>query len=202
MTKYIRLIIIVGIFALIASLTYTCKRLEKSQAEVSRLSENAKQKLHADSLKFSSEILKRAEFEEYLEYQNKELKRLLAKEKINTRKVERVIITETEYIDRDTSIVNLDSIKKSILANLPTKQNFELIDSCSTIKGHVGFDGTVLDLKITEKQFNNKIDVVLYKQRRQWKFLGIKTRLFGKREVTARVFDQCGQSSTQEIVVK
>ena len=43
------------------------------------------------------------------------------------------------------------------------------------------------------------MDAVAFWERRQWNFLGIKTRFLGKKEMTAKIFDDCGNSTVVQI---
>ena len=70
------------------------------------------------------------------------------------------------------------------------------------IKGFVVFKNDTLQLDITDRQFTNSSEVVSYYERRQWKFLGIKTRLFGKKQLTVIIKDDCGRSETVIIDLK
>ena len=65
-----------------------------------------------------------------------------------------------------------------------------------TIKGYVDFSGDSLTLDIIERTFKNTTDIVAHLERREWKFLGIKTRFLGKKQAIVKTFDQCGESKT------
>ncbi|MNL86767.1 hypothetical protein D3C87_2156190 [compost metagenome] len=55
---------------------------------------------------------------------------------------------------------------------------------------------------VDDRQFHNKSDAVAYWERREWNFLGFKTRFLGKKQFTAKVFDECGESRTMKIEKK
>lgn len=200
--KYFRVFVFILILALAGSLSVTCSRLEKSQKNERRLEGNASQKRKEDSLKYSIEVLTLGELKESLQFENKKLKALLESEKIKPKKIQRIISAKTQYIVKDTVVVNLDSIKQAVVNDLAFKKYFSIIDSCSTIKAFVSYENSKLDLNIIEKSCNTATDFVFHKQRHLWKFWFIKSRFLGKREIVAEVFDQCGQSKIHEIIIK
>jgi len=161
---------------------YKDYQFQKSENE--RQTENASQLRKADSLKFATQILTLNETKDYLEYQNTDLKKNLAKDGIKTNRIKEIVSSTYNY--KDTLI------KKYIPGTF--------IDStkCLTIKGFVDSSGVT----ITDRQFKNKTDAVAFWERRQWKFLGIKTRFLGKKQMTAKVYDQCGESKIIKIEKK
>ena len=64
------------------------------------------------------------------------------------------------------------------------------------IEGWVRFENDSLKLDLDSRRFKNKSDVVSYWERRQWRFLGIKTRVFGRKKATVIIKDACGRSET------
>ena len=149
-----------------------------------------------DSLKFASQTYTKKELTEYLEYNRKDLQQFLKEQKIANRKLQQIITQELKYRDTIKNSVNL----QQILAAIKNNQNIKVpvIDStdCMIIKGFVVFENDTLSLNITDRQFKNKSDVVTYWQRNQWKLLGIKTRLFGKKKATVIIKDNCGRTET------
>jgi hypothetical protein len=71
-----------------------------------------------------------------------------------------------------------------------------------TIKGSVNFDGNNLKVVITDREFKNKSNGVVYWERRQWNLLGFKTRFLGKKQFTSKVLDECGESKILQIEKK
>ncbi|TDW48835.1 hypothetical protein EV144_103352 [Flavobacterium sp. 270] len=66
----------------------------------------------------------------------------------------------------------------------------------------ISFENDTLKWQVLDCQFKNKSDAVAYWERKQWKFLGIKSRLFGKIELTSKTFDNCGESRILRIEKK
>lgn len=154
--------------------------------------ENASQLRKADSLRFTTQILTPEEIQEYLDFQNKELKKYLEDNEIKTNRIETIV---------SQKIIYRDSIVKEYLT-LDKKLNFIDSTKCLIIKGVASFKNDTLSVKIQNREFKNKSDAVAYWQRRQWNFLGFKTRFLGKKEFTAIQFDECGQSQILKIEKK
>lgn len=170
--------------------------------ENKRQSENMHQTRIADSLRFSSQILSANEIKEYLQYQNSELKNKLLKDGIKLNRIESIVSTNYRYRDtikKETDITGLvDAIKKSI----PKSQEWIDTTKCQTTKGIVSFDGQKLKVVVNDREFKNKSDAVAYWERRQWNFLGVKTRFLGKKQFTAKTYDDCGESRLLKIEKK
>ena len=158
------------------------KDYEFQKKENERQTENNRQKTIADSLRFSTQILNANELKEHFEYQNKDLKDKLAKAGIKTDRVKEIISSNYYY---------RDSIQKKYFAGKFTDST-----KCLLIKGEIDTNGVIT---IKDRQFKNKMDAVAFWERRQWNFLGIKTRFLGKKEMTAKVFDDCGNSTVVHI---
>lgn len=170
--------------------------------ENKRQSENMHQSRISDSLNYSSQILNANEIKEYLQYQNSELKNKLAKDGIKLNRIESIVSTNYHYRDtvkRETDITNLvDAIKKSV----PKMQQWSDSTKCQTINGIVSFDGQKLKVIVSDREFKNKSNAVAYWERKQWNFLGIKSRFLGKKQFTAKMFDECGESRMLKIEKK
>lgn len=194
LTPYIQTIRTILIVAGIIAAVWFFKDWQFQKQENKRQSENASQLRKSDSLRFSTQNLTSNEIKEYLEYQNSDLKNKLAKEGIKLNRIESIISQTYKYQDTTKKETDLSGIVEAIRKNIPTSQ--EIIDTtrCMTTKGIISFVDNKLKFTVIDREFKNKSDAVGYWERRQWKFLGIKTRLFGRKEMTAKVFDQCGNS--------
>lgn len=177
--KNIRLLFIVALCIIVVALY---KDYEFQKFENKRQTENNRQLRIYDSLRFSTQILNANELKEYFEYQNKDLKNKLAKEGIKESRVKEIISSNYHY---------RDSIQKKYFSGKFTDST-----KCLLIKGEIDTNGVVI---IKDRQFKNKMDAVAFWERRQWSFLGIKTRFLGKKQMTAKVFDDCGNSTVIQI---
>lgn len=197
--KNLRLLFIV---ALIVIGVWLYKDYQFQKAENVRQTENASQLRKSDSLRFTSQILTQGEIKEYLKYQNPDLEKKLNNVGIKINRIESLVSRNYTYKDttkRETDITGLiESIKNSI----PKEQTWVDTTKCQTIKGLVKFDGSTLKVIVSDREFKNKSDDIVYWERNQWKFLGIKTRLFGKKIITSTSFNDCGESKTIKIEKK
>lgn len=167
------------------------------KAENIRQTENNRQLRLKDSTNYASQILNKKELEQYLEYNRQDLQNFLQEQKIATRKIERIITQKLSYQDTFNRSVNLQPILDAIKNQRDIK--IPVIDStdCLIVKGYVAFENDTLSLNITDRQFKNKSDVISYWERKQWSFLGLwKWRLFGKKEATVIIKDDCGNTET------
>lgn len=184
--------IVVGIIA--AVWFYKDYKFQKSENK--RQSENISNIRKMDSFRYASQTYNKKELDEYLEYSRKDLQKFLEDQKIATKKIERIITQKLKYQDNQERSVNL----QPVLDAIKNQQNIKIpvIDStaCMIIKGWVIFEGDSLSLKVTDRQFKNRSDIVTYWERNQWKLLGIKTRLFGRKKATVVIKDDCGRTET------
>ncbi len=181
--------------AIIAGVWYY-KDAEKAKADLKVQAENATMIRKFDSLKFASVTYNKAELDEYLEYQRKDLQQFLKDNKVNTRNIEQIITQKLEYLDNINRKTDLQPILDAIKQRQDVKVPIVDSTSCLIIKGFVVFENDTLSLDITERKFKNRSDVVSYWQRNQWSFLGIKTRLFGRKTATVIIKDDCGNTET------
>ena len=175
---------LIAILLLAGSVIWFYKDYQYQKSENERQTENNSQLRKIDSLHFASQILSLNEMKDYLEYQNSDLKNNLSNDGIKVNRIKEIVSTKYNY--KDTII------KKYVSG--------PFIDStkCLTIKGFVDSSGVT----ITDRKFTNKTDVVTFWERNQWRFLGIKTRFLGKKQMTAKVYDECGESKTIKIEKK
>lgn len=187
---------------LVALLVWFYKNYEFQKAENIRQTENIRQIRMMDSLKYHVQNLSAAEIKDYLEWENRDLKNKLNRDKINMSRIESIISTKLNYKDSVNKNWDLEDIRKAILESNPLEK--EIIDTskCLTIKGKIKFDGSKLSLDISEREFKNKNDAVVYWERKQWKFLFIKSRLFGKKQFTQKIYNDCGDATMVKIEKK
>lgn len=195
----LKIFIIVG---LVITGVWFYKDYQHQKSENKRQSENMEQIRKLDSFRFASVTYTENELNEYFEFQRKDLKKFLDKNKISTKRIERIITQRLKYRDTVNRSQNLQPILDAIKKN----QNIRVpvIDStdCLIIKGWVVFENDSLSLNITDRKFTNVTDVISYWERNQWKLLGVKTRLFGRKKATVIVKDKCGKTRTFEVVKK
>lgn len=134
--------------------------------------------------------------------QNDDYKALLKENNIKLDRVTSIMNHLLKY--RDTTIVNTDL--SAVLSAVNAKQNivFPIKDStsCLVIKGNINYQNGVLGLNITDRIFTGNTTAIGYWERREWKFLGIKTRFLGKKQGTVKLTDKCGESQIINIEEK
>lgn len=191
--KNIKLVIYILAVILII---YFVKENRKQQAEIQRLTENVTQTIKYDSLRYAEQTYTKQELKEYLEYNRQDLQVFLKENKIALKNIQKIITTKLEY--KDTTIVNTDL--QPVLDAINTKKEISvpIIDTneCLTIKGNINYADNVLKLSINERIFNNTSDVVTHTERKQWRFLFIKSKLFGRKYTEVTINDKCGTSQT------
>ncbi len=126
--------------------------------------------------------------------ESKAYKEILKENNIKLSRVTSVLNHLLKY--RDTTIVNTDL--SAVLSAINTKQNILLpikdSTACLVIKGNINYNNGVLGLNITDRIFTGNTTAIGYWERRQWSFLGIKTRFLGKKQATVKLTDKCGES--------
>lgn len=137
-----------------------------------------------------------------MQYENGDLKNKLANAGIKENRIESIISNSYKYKNNSKQESDVSGLVDAIKNSIPKEQSWIDSTKCMTIKGTVSFDGKKLKVVVNDREFKNKSDGVAYWERRQWNFLGIKTRLFGKKEFTAKQFDECGESKVMKIQKK
>lgn len=184
------------VFAVIGAVIYY-KDAEFQKKENKRQSENIHQIRKLDSFHYASQTYTKKELDEYLEYKRKDLLQFLEENKVQTRRIERIITQELKYRDTLNKNVNLQPVLDAIKNQREIK--IPVVDStdCLIVKGFVAFENDTLSLNITDRQFKNTSDVVTYWERNKWSFLGLwNWRLFGKKKATVIINDDCGNTKT------
>ena len=178
------------------ALVWFYKDYNYQKSENIRQSNNIASIRMQDSLRFASQTYSKKELDEYIEYSRKDLQEFLNDNKIRTNRIERIITQKLEYLDNETRSTDLqpilDAIKENRNIAIPVKDSTK----CLVVEGWVRFENDSLKLDLDSRKFQNKTDVVSYWERNQWKFLGIKTRLFGRKKATVIIKDECGRSET------
>jgi hypothetical protein len=187
---------------LLVAVTWLYKNWEFQKAENIRQTENNRQLRMADSLNYSKQVLNERELREFFEYERKDLKKLLQESNIRESRIQSLWSNQYRYKNDSVKSHDVSQLVPAIKENRPITVPFSDSDKCLTIKGTVSFKNDSLKVNITERDFKNTTDNVVYWERRQWKFLGIKTRFLGKKQFTAKNFDQCGESNIVRIEKK
>lgn len=185
------LIVIVALAAV-----WLFKDYQYQKTENQRQSTNLEHIHKMDSLRFVAQVYTKKELKEYLAYSRKELQIFLEQNSINEKRIERIITQKLEYLDEQKRSTDLQPILDAIKQNRDIAIPIKDSTSCLVIEGWVRFENDSLQLDLDSRKFKNKSDVVSYWERKKWSFLGIKTRLFGRKKATVMIKDDCGRSET------
>ncbi|WP_295093818.1 hypothetical protein [uncultured Flavobacterium sp.] len=202
LSSVLKKVVIGLIFFLALAFVWIWKDKEHYKKESERQSENVGWQIKYDSLRFSNQVLSQNEIKDHIVYNDPELKKKLKAANIKMNRIESLVFQTLKYRDtakRETDVSGLiDAVKNSV----PKSQSWSDSTHCVKIKGSVLYDGEKLKVVVSDRQFENKTDAVAYWERREWNFLGIKTRFLGKKVFTAKVFDECGESRIMKIEKK
>lgn len=171
-------------------------------AENIRQTENNSQNRKYDSLRFTSQSLTKEEIKEYLQYQNPSLQKKIENNNIKLNRIESIVSNLYKFKDTAKQETDVSGLISAIKSSIPKSQTWIDSTKCLTTKGTVSFDGQKLKVIVNDREFKNKSDGVAYWQRKEWSLFGIKTRFLGKKEFTAKQFDECGESKTMKIEKK
>lgn len=194
--------VVLVLLFLLSTVIWLWKDKEFYKSENKRQSENASWVRRYDSLKFSNQVLSTKEIEEHIVYNDPELKKKLDAANIKMNRIESLVSSTYKFRDTTKRETDVSNLVAAIKSSIPKEQAWTDTVKCMITNGVVSFDGERLKVIVTDRSFQNKSDGVAYWERRQWSFLGIKTRLFGKKVFTANSFDECGETRTLKIEKK
>ncbi|WP_123923471.1 hypothetical protein [Flavobacterium tructae] len=192
----------IAIWLSIVVIVWFYKDYQFQKKENIRQTENVSQLRKSDSLRFTSQVLTHKEIEEHLNYSDPELKKKLDAANIKIARIESIVSQTLKYRDTTKKETDVSGLVDAIKNSIPKEQSWSDTTKCMTVAGVASFDGQKLKVIVNERQFKNKSDAVAYWERREWNFLGIKTRFLGKKQFTAKTFDECGESRIMKIEKK
>ena len=197
--KYLILVGLIISVLWYGSWLYQDRKYQKLENE--RNTENIRQSIYADSLKKAVYTYSKQQLDDYIKA-NPTIKEIIEKEKIKPNRINNISTTDYKYKDNkpNTTIVPIQKTDPVTIK----ETTVPLLDStsCLIIKGTVTIKQDSVIVSINSKEFKNKTTVIAYWERREWKFLGIKTRFLGKKQGTVKVIDECGESRIIEIQKK
>lgn len=170
--------------------------------ETQRQTENISSQRKFDSLHISEQVLDEKQISEYLTYQNKDLKDKIAADGIKQNRLMSIISNNYKYANAQSKEYDISPLLNAINEKREMSQPWKDTTKCMTVEGNVEYKDNKLTVHVINREFKNKSDGIVYWQRRQWKFLFFKTRILGKKEFTAKQYDQCGQSEVMKIEKK
>lgn len=215
-------IVVVTVFLLV--FVWLFKNWQYQELENKRNAENIRQSQIADSLKKAVYTYNSEQIKGYVE-SNQSLKKIITDLKIKENRIQDITESKYSYSNKEKKEIKVsipDFVLKDhkddstysnenkelrflnadpdlkVLTTVPFTDSTE----CLTIRGNVKFELNSVIVEINDRQFRNKTTTIGYWERRQWKFLGIKTRFLGKVQSTVKVVDECGNSHIVNIEKK
>lgn len=170
--------------------------------ESQRQTENISNLRKFDSLHYAEQILSKDQINDYLQYQNKDLKAKIESDGIKQERLVSIISNNYKYANQEQKQYDISPLINAINEKREMSQPWKDTTNCMTVEGNVEYKNNKLSVNVTNREFKNKSDGIVYWQRRQWKLLFFKTRFLGKKEFTSKQYDQCGESKVMKIEKK
>lgn len=167
------------------------------KSENSRLTENNGQLLTSKNQ--ASLVLNKQELKDYLEIRDSLLLHRLSKEGVKLSKVEKLTTVNHYFKDTTNKSFDVSAIIGAINKKEPLTVEWKDTVKCLSVSGNANFDGQRLIVNVTDREYKNKTDAVWYADRKEWRFWFIKSKFLGKRIVSGKIFDECGESKIIEI---
>lgn len=166
------------------------------KAENKRQTANMESLLSQEREKYTKLVLSNNELEKYLEANRRDLQDFIKENDIRYRRIEAIVTQRLNYRDTTPREVDLQPILDAIKRNQDIRVPVADSTDCLVVSGFVAFENDTLKLEINNRVFKSISDVISYWERNQWSFLGIKTRLFGRKVATVIATDSCGNTET------
>jgi len=152
-----------------------------------------------ETAKFKQQIEDLDGINNYLQRDNKTLLDQLKKDNIKTNRIESIISQVLKYRDTVSRKTDFTPLLSYIKQNKVYSMPFVDSTKCLKIKGFIEYKNDSLKLNITSRDISNKNDIVAYWERKEWRFLFFKTRFLGKKEFTAKNYNECGEAKVVRI---
>lgn len=194
-----------GIVAGIVSVIWFYKSWQNRGDEIIRLEANYKNRLAEEKSHFSEYKLKKeTELEQYLASTTNQLKGLqdqLDKTNIKLHQITRIVSTNVNVRDTIISVIDVDSLAQKIVLNKDFEVPILDVTDCFKFRAKFVFKDGKSSFEVLERQYNDTINYVSYWERKQWKFLFIRSRLFGKKIAKVEIFNACNNTKVKTIVI-
>jgi hypothetical protein len=190
---------IIGLCALVFSYYILYTKWQNAEEDNERNEENMRMEMNEKETGYKKLVLDKNQMIEYLNSDRSDLANTLKQNNIKVNRIESLlsqVLTYRDTSDKETDLTPLiEAINKRETLEIP----FSDTSKCLTVEGNVKYENNKLKINITNREFNNKTDVVAYWKRKEWKFLFWKTRFLGKKEITAKSFSECGEVGTVRV---
>lgn len=192
-------VLIITVVGLIVFSVWSFNEMKFQKIEKERQEDNYKNLRDLDSVKTAFlQFRTNKEIEEYIN-SNNELQELLQKSQIKTRRLKGLVYQKTKFIDSVKKKLDVTGIVEKIRKDIPHVETWQTKNECSSIKGNVTYLNDSLSVNVTNQEYNNATLITEVKKRKKWKFLFIKSRLFGKKYTERKTVTTCGDTETISI---
>lgn len=183
---------------LLAGMGYIYTDWREKIRELERVNLNQANIIRLDSLKIAEVSLDKKEIQEYLTFENKDLKRRLVNNNIKLNRIEKIVSQKFKFVDTAKRLASLSPMINNIRSGEPSKIPFEEKGKCFSIGGNIIYDGLdSLNLEINKRIYEDNLNNVTTWERKPHRWLfGIKTNWWGKRIGKVEVFNDCGVIET------
>ena len=188
--------LVIALIALVAFSMWALGEIKFQKSEKNRQKDNYENLRDLDSVKTAFlEFRTTKELEDYIQT-NQELANTLEAEKIKTRRIRSIITQKQKYIDSITQRMDVSGLVENIRKDIPAKAKWKDSTECLTVRGSVEYKNDSLSVNVDDRQFKNTNHIIGHIERKKWSFLGIKTRLFGKKRAVVTATSSCGDNET------
>lgn len=136
-------------------------------------------------------------FKDFINNKWPQMQETLDSLKIKQRRIEQVVVQKIYYKDSTVKKIDLQPVVDAVKKGVYIKEPFQDKTDCLVISGYVEYNGTKMNIVISDREFKSVNEVVSHWERKKWKLFGfIPTRLFGRKEIKVTVLNSCGESKT------
>ena len=202
LNKIKNIALIVLIVGMVGGAWYLISQNKTLKANLSTAKSNTSNALREKTSAIVELDLEKKEFLEYIksrDNQDSQLNGLIDKLsalEIDLKRVKKIVSTKVEARDTTLNIINLDSLAQKVKLNQQFTIPFNNKTKCFDISGTFNYKDGISSISINDRQFNDTINYIYHWERKQWKFLFIKSRLFGKKQLKDTVISNCGNVKT------
>lgn len=193
----IKNILIVAVIVAIVWLFTSWKHLGEENVRIKANYENALFEKEQQFTEFKFE--KNQELQHYLELsdtQTSGLKEQLKQTNIKLNRITQIVSTSIRSRDTIINTIDLDSLAVKIKSDKSFVIPIEDKTDCFYFKAQFVYENGTSRIEVLDRQYTDTINQVSHWERKQWRFLFIKSRLFGKKVAKVTLFNKCGDVKT------
>jgi len=104
-----------------------------------------------------------------------------------------------EYVNIYITDTIIDTVFAEVTRVDSNTYAFAKDTACFMVKGLVHITPIAPIIQITELQYSNTIEYIVYLNRREWKFLFVRSKFLGKKYVDIDVIQECGTAKVEDV---